>query len=296
MARPGHPSRDGVAVTGAGTDPALIAAAEAALAARPTRRTVLVEHAGRRYIAKRLAERPRRLTQTLFMRWLVKRITGQPLPLRTLALSEAAYSMDFEARRIAALAAAGARVPRLAHRSDGYLLLEHCGTVAAEHLERWTPEEWRTMLPRLAAELGAFHRAGLWHGGAQLKNITLEDGVSTRIDFEENFGEFLPLPVVQTTDLALFLNSVSLAGPIDEAESRRLLPALLAAYFAAHSPEGGNAVRAVLARALPWLRRLSRLARPFRRFSRKGIRRVAILVDVFAGLDTPARPGPPPAA
>lgn len=263
------------------TDPALVSAAEAALAARPAHRTVLVEHGGRRYVAKRLAERPRRLVQTLFMRWLVKRITGQPLPLRTLALSEAASSMDFEARRIEALAAAGARVPRIAHRSKGYLLLEHCGTVVAEHLEGWTAEEWRHELPKLASELGEFHRAGLWHGGAQIKNITLDNGVATRIDFEENFGEFLPLAVTQTADLALFLNSVSLAGPIAEDEARRLLPVLVERYCAAHSADGAAAVRAVIARALPWLRRIARLAAPFRRHSKKGIRRVEILVDVL---------------
>lgn len=260
------------------TDPSLIATAETALAARPQQRTVLVEHAGRRYVAKRLAERPRRLLQTLFMRWLVKRITGQPLPLRTLALAEAANSMNFEARRIDTLAAAGARVPHLAYRCNDYLLLEHCGTVVAEHLEHWPPATWRRELTGLARELGEFHRAGLWHGGAQIKNITLDQGVATRIDFEENFGEFLPLAVTQTADLALFLNSISLAGPIDETEARQLLPQLIQAYQAAH-PESG--IPEVIRRALPWLRRLTALARPWRRFSRKGIRRVEILRDVL---------------
>ena len=264
-------------------DPTLVAAAEAALAARPTQRTVVVEHGGRRYVAKRLAEQSRHLWQTLFMRWLVKSVTGQPLPMRTLALSDAASSMDFEARRIDALAAAGARVPRIAYRCAGFLLLEHCGTVAAEHLEHWTAEQWRSELPRLAAELGEFHRAGLWHGGAQIKNITLDaEGIATRIDFEENFGEFLPLAVTQTVDLTLFLNSISLAGPIDEDESRRLLPRLLERYFATHSDEGGKAVRAVIASALTYLRRIARLAAPLRRYSKKGIRRIEILVDVLS--------------
>lgn len=260
------------------TDRSLIAAAEAALAAKPDRRTVLVVHDGRRYIAKRLAEQPRRLLQTLLTRWLVKRVTGQALPMRTLALAENAHSMDFEARRIDTLAAAGARVPHIAHRASAYLLLEHCGDVAAEHLERWTPEEWRRELPKLASELGEFHRCGLWHGGAQIKNVTLANGVSTRIDFEENFGEFLPLAVTQTVDLVLFLNSISLAGPIDEAESRCLLPQLIEHYLAAYPASG---TREVIARALPWLKGLTAVASPFRRFSRKGIRRVEILRDVW---------------
>ena len=178
--------------------------------------------------------------------------------------------------------AAGVRVPHIALRTGTYLLLEHCGPTAASLLKRWQPEEWRRTLAMLATELGEFHHAGLWHGGAQIKNITLLDGeagpVSTRIDFEENFGDLLPLPATQAADLMLFLNSISLAGPIDESEARRLLPELLDAYFAAH-PDA--AVRQVLERALPSMRRLARLAGPFRRWSRKGIRRIELLVDIL---------------
>ena len=69
-------------------------------------RTLVFEHDGQRYVVKRLADKPRRLMQTLFMRWLVKRVTGSPLPMRTLALSEAASSMAYEANRLKSLAAA----------------------------------------------------------------------------------------------------------------------------------------------------------------------------------------------
>src|SRR5574343_1182094 len=74
----------------------LEAAARAALATHHSRALVF-DHDGRRYGVKKLAAKPRKLIQTLFMRWAVKRVTGQPLPMRTLALSEAAGSMDFEA-------------------------------------------------------------------------------------------------------------------------------------------------------------------------------------------------------
>ncbi|HTJ97543.1 MAG TPA: hypothetical protein VL381_08745 [Rhodocyclaceae bacterium] len=256
----------------------LVAATETALAVQPEQRTVVVQHEGQCYVAKRLAEQPRRLIQTLFMRWLVKRITGQPLPLRTLALSEAAHSMEYEARRLRTLGAAGVAVPEIVYRTPEYLLLEHRGIVVASLLEKWQAAEWRIELLRMATELGAFHAAGHWHGGAQIKNVTLQNGQFTRIDFEENFGEFLPLPVAQATDLILFLNSVSLAGPIDELEARALLPQLIAHYFVAHP----NAdVRAVLLRALPWFKRIAAIVRPFQKQSRKGARRIVILIDVL---------------
>jgi tRNA A-37 threonylcarbamoyl transferase component Bud32 len=257
----------------------LIAAAEAALAAKPNHRTVAIRYQGRRYVAKRLAERPRRLLQVLLMRWLVRRITGQPLPLRTLALSDAAHSMNYEAHRLEVLEASGRRVPHVMYHSNDYILLDHRGPTVASLLEKWPQEIWRHELMRLAHKLGTFHNAGHWHGGAQIKNVTLEDGHFTRIDFEENFGEFLPLPVAQTVDLLLFLNSVSLAGPIDETEARYLLPVLLAEYVSAH-PD--NAVmRETLRRGMPWFRRIAWLGRPFRRFTRKSLRRVEIMIDVL---------------
>lgn len=264
---------------------ALEAAARAALATHHSRALVF-EHDGRRYVVKKLAAKPRRLLQTLFMRWLVKRITGQPLPMRTLALSEAAGSMDFEANRLQALAAAGVRVPTVALVTPEFFVLDYCGTVVATLLEKWTPEVWRTELLRLAGELGDFHRAGQWHGGAQIKNITAADGLYHRIDFEENFGEFLPLAVTQTADLVLFLNSISLAGPIDEGEARRLLPQLIERYFAANpNPE----IRQIIARALPLLGRLAGFAALFQRWSKKGIRRIVILVDMLKTVNQPVR-------
>jgi tRNA A-37 threonylcarbamoyl transferase component Bud32 len=261
-------------------DSQLEAAALAALSTQPGR-TLVFTHEGQRYVIKRLAEKPRKMLQTLFMRWLVKRITGQPLPLRTLALSDAANSMDFEANRLRTLARAGVRVPRVAAQTADFFALEYCGTVAATLLEKWSAETWRTELQKLATELGEFHRAGHWHGGAQIKNITLQDGLSYRIDFEENFGEFLPLTATQTADLLLFLNSISLAGPIVEAEARRLLPELLTCYFTANpDPE----IKKIIARALPLLRSLASFAGLFQRWSKKGIRRVLTLVDVLGGV------------
>jgi tRNA A-37 threonylcarbamoyl transferase component Bud32 len=264
-------------------DAALVAAADAALAAT-SERIAVVEHDGQRYVAKRLADRPRRLSQALFVRWLVKRVTGQALPMRTLLLSGAVSSVDYEARRLEALARAGVRVPRVVYRCERYLLLEHCGANLSSQLEAWPAETWRSELPRLASELGAFHSAGQWHGAAQIKNLTQKGGHTYRIDFEEGFGERVPLAAAQAVDVVLFLNSISLVGGVDEAEARVLLPDLLARYFEAY-PE--PQVRAALVNALPLVAALSRLAAPLRGVKqrgrqRKGIARLVILVDALS--------------
>lgn len=264
-------------------DTALTSAVDAALAAS-TARIVVVEHRGVRYVAKRPAERPRRLSQALVLRWLGKRLIGRTLPMRTMRLSDAASSLDYEARRLASLAQAGVRVPRVVHQEPGYLLMEHCGETFATLLERWPIDLAGAEMEQLAAELGAFHRAGHWHGAAQIKNLTRRDGHTYRIDFEEDFGEFGPLAATQALDLVLFLNSVSLAGPISETEARALLPRLVTAYFAANpDPQ----VRAVLRRGMPWGAALARLAAPFRGLKsggrpRKGAARVVILADALA--------------
>ncbi len=265
-------------------DAALIAATAAALAAS-TERVVAIEHLGVRYVAKRRADRPRRLSQALFLRWLVKRVTGQTLPMRTLLLSHAASSVACEARRLASLAQAGEHVPQVVHQAADYLLMEHCGETLAALLERWPLDTARAEMTRLAAELGVFHRAGHWHGAAQIKNLTRRDGLTFRIDFEEDFGERGPLQAAQALDLVLFLNSVSLAGPIVEAEARLLLPRLVEAYFAANPDPG---VRDVMTRAMPWGTALARLASPFRGLKsngrpRKGAARMVILADALAG-------------
>jgi tRNA A-37 threonylcarbamoyl transferase component Bud32 len=244
----------------------------------------VLTHGGARYVAKRVAARPRGAAQALLVRWLAQRVTGQALPMRTLKLSDASTSVGFEVRRLQALAHAGVRVPRVVHHDEGFLLMEHCGTTVASLLDGWPLETCQRELVTLAAELGTFHRGGQWHGAAQIKNLTKQDGQTWRIDFEENFGELVPLPAAQALDIVLFLNSISLAGPIDDAEAATLLPSLLHAYFDANPDPR---IRAVFTRAQPWARAGSRVAAPFRRLRlrgrrRKGAARIGLLVEALA--------------
>jgi tRNA A-37 threonylcarbamoyl transferase component Bud32 len=275
---------ESLAVTDFGPAPAaLVAVAEAALSTS-SKRILFVEHGGASYVVKCAAHRPRSIGQSLLLRWLVKQIIGYRLPLHTLRLSQASSGVGFEAKRLAALARVGVPVPRVLHQGAGYLLLEHCGTSVATLLHRWTAEVWRRELPRLADQLGAFHRTGQWHGAAQIKNLTRKDGRDYRIDFEEDFGESAPLAVAQAVDLALFLNSISLRARIDEAEARRLLPELLETYFASN-PDWQ--VAQTLVRALPWATALARLAAQLIRLQvwgrrHNGVARLVILVEVLA--------------
>jgi tRNA A-37 threonylcarbamoyl transferase component Bud32 len=277
----------------------LAEAVEQALAAS-TQRTLMLRYAGRSYVIKRTVSRPRNLLQSMVLRWLAKRVTGQVIPLQSLRLSQGARGMSGEALRLAELARCGVRVPRIADQGAGHLVLEDCGPSMAALLLDWDEPVWRRELPQLARDLAAFHRAGHWHGAAQIKNLTRRDGLDFRIDFEEDFGEWLPLAAAQALDLVLFLNSISLRGPIDEVEARVLLPELLDAYLAANpDPQ----VIHMLLRALDWavvpihlatlVLRLRLWGRP-----RNGVDRLRILTAAIAtrlAAQAPSRPSGLPA-
>ncbi|SMB24834.1 conserved protein of unknown function [Sterolibacterium denitrificans] len=116
-----------------------------------------------------------------------------------------------EARRLRQLHGQGVRVPRVFLQTADYLVLEFCGEDLTRRLQTVSPAEKQVLLERVFDELAAFHRGGHWHGGAQVRNLTMSDGRSGqihRIDFEEAAGEALPLALMQAYDLILTLHSV----------------------------------------------------------------------------------------
>ncbi len=258
--------------------------AVAAALAASDQRIVHIEHEGAALIAKRAGQQKRRLPQALVVRWLVKRTTGLLVPLKTVLLANREGALGHEARRLRALAASGVRVPRVVRVTSEYLLLEDCGPCVASLLAGWSAQTRHDELCAEAATLGDFHLAGHWHGAAQVKNLTRRGGHTWRIDFEEDFGEFLPLAAAQATDLVLLVNSVCLRGPIGESETRALLPRMFDAYFAANPDPR---VRQELTRALPMVRRLLRFAGPFKglrmgRRPHRGVARMLLLVDALS--------------
>jgi len=122
-----------------------------------------------------------------------------------------------EAQRLSTLLQAGCRVPEVWWQEQGLLVLEYVGEDLADLIrnEDSTSQLWLT---RAAAnDMATFHARGMWHGGAQIRNITLRDGQLWRIDFEENIGSTLSRPLAQAYDLFQMLASlVSLRKLPDE--------------------------------------------------------------------------------
>lgn len=254
--------------------PELVAAIEVALAARPEERILRLSHEGQSLVVKRASDQ----TRTPWVTWIAARIAGslspQPLPRQSLALSDQGGLIRIEARRLRSLHAAGVKVPRVLAEGAGWLALEAVGDTL-EHARTDRPRrEWDDLLLRAMDDLAAFHRAGHWHGGSQVKNLMLWQGEIYRIDFEEDIGEHLPLAVAQTLDLVLLVNSCLLLDDRGEAAWQAMGEALLERYFAAHPAAD---IRRCLRRAMLWLRAITFLARPWRHKRGRSLRRVFLL-------------------
>lgn len=262
------------AVSAPVSDPQLVALVEAALVAHPQERILRLKHGGRDLVVKRASDQ----TRPAWVTWLAARIAGslspQPLPAHSLALSDQGGLIRIESRRLRTLHAAGVRVPQVLGEGPGWLALEAVGDTLEHAREKFPRPEWDDWLLRAAADLGAFHAAGHWHGGSQAKNLMLWQGALYRIDFEEDLGEHLPLAVAQTLDLVLLINSCLLLDERGEAAWVEMGRAMLERYFQAHA---GLEVRQCLGRAMAWLRLLTFLARPWRQRRGRSLRRIFLL-------------------
>lgn len=166
--------------------------------------TEKISHHGRNYVVKYRRRGYARHVRS----WLVSagcavlfRVFVRPARLR-------AGDIAHEARRLRQLHSQGVRVPRVCLLTEDCLVLDFCGEDLTRRLQAALPDEREILLGRVFDELAAFHRAGHWHGGAQVRNLTLHDGQIHRIDFEEAAGDVLPLALMQAYDLILTLHSV----------------------------------------------------------------------------------------
>jgi tRNA A-37 threonylcarbamoyl transferase component Bud32 len=203
---------------------------------------------------------------------LLRRWLAPGLPFRPVRRDS---TLPVEAQRLAELQRAGCGVPRLIAADRSLLVIEDCGR-NLEHLLQDEPRPQLRLhwLSEAATDLGRFHAAGQWHGGAQVRNLLRrDDGSLARNDFETALDAHFPLPVLQAIDAALFFGSVARFG--DDAPAAEVAPAYL--EFA---PE---ATRAVLRRGVPLLGALAR-SRLLQRFAPKEaarLRGVAAVVPLL---------------
>lgn len=255
----------------------LIDAARHALLASPVR-VIIFQHEGQQYVAK-APGCGRGWLQALLLKAFCRLACGCRIPLKSLRLTDGQARLDFEASRLGRLAAAGEAVPRVLARAPGFMVLEYVGNTLEQSLFPMARAEIISHLMAAIDDLARFHAAGHWHGGSQVKNMTLKNGRLFRIDFEEDLGEYLPLSVAQAYDLVLLVNSSTLLCNLEEYASTALAADMFRRYLAARPDP---ALRATLARALPVLRLACKLFSPLRNRRGRSVKRVFILHDALS--------------
>jgi tRNA A-37 threonylcarbamoyl transferase component Bud32 len=165
--------------------------------------------------------------------WLCWLVLGER-PSTRLLLKK---TLQDEAQRLMFLKEAGSAVPSIWYQAPNVLVLEYVGQDLPYLIRIATPEGRLQLMTTAAQQLAQFHRAGFVHGGAQLRNLMMqEDGKVTRIDFEENIGEALSTPLAQAYDVFQMLSSMAgLRGhQFGPTERQALCQQLLAAYLSAN--------------------------------------------------------------
>jgi tRNA A-37 threonylcarbamoyl transferase component Bud32 len=174
-----------------------------------------------------------KFAKVVVLSWLCWLLMGErPSPQRLLK-----NNLQDEAQRLVRLKDAGSSVPKVWYHAPEVLVLEYVGQDMPYLIRMATPEGRLGLMSRAAQELANFHRAGFVHGGAQLRNLMVsDDGTATRIDFEENIGEALSLPLAQAYDVFQMVSSMAgLRGhEFSLNERQTLCHQLLAGYLGAN--------------------------------------------------------------
>jgi len=186
---------------------------------------------GQRYVIKWAEVKPWARLRS----WLAALVCWIALGERVAPAALRAGNIKDEAERLRLLLEAGRRVPPVYLQEDDGLILGWVGESLDTVLARLNPAEKIVLFTRVLDDLADWHAHGLWHGGAQLRNVTLYQDEIYRIDFEERHGMVLSPAAVRAYDLLLFLgDALSL---LQDAHVMGEGCALLQRYLAQVAPE-----------------------------------------------------------
>ena len=220
-------------------------------------RVFAVTYGGRKLWVK-TAGAPR-LRSAVLMQTAIAWLFGLPIlmPAKT---GSGALGLAAEAAAIRRLGAAGFPVPAVLACTGQWLVLSDAGAALEARLNESieTDARW-TMIAAAGALLTRLHAAGLWHGGAQIRNFSWLDGAPGLLDLEDHDLPGMTLQEKQARDLLLFLYSLirydrNLVPP--------RLPGLAQQMIAQATPEARQHLRR-LRRRMAWLLTLARWLAPY---------------------------------
>ncbi len=112
-----------------------------------------------------------------------------------------------EAARLQALGERGWPVPVVYAVHRDYLVLSDNGVSVHDVLPDLDADARLDLLTRALDFVIGLHARGGWHGGCQVRNLTLMDGEFGVIDFEDDLEGSMSLAAAQARDIVMFLMS-----------------------------------------------------------------------------------------
>lgn len=214
---------------------------------------------GERLWVKTVA-RPR-LRSSLLMQRAIATVFGLPM-LQPARNRGGAQGLADEAAALRELAAAGFPVPPVIACTPDWLVLGDAGESLESMLnslrDRAPDDCWR-LIAAAGLLLSRLHAAGLWHGGAQIRNFSWHGEAPGLLDFEDHQLPGMTLHERQARDLLLFVYSLT---RYDRDAAHPRLPALAASLLQTAAPEVRASIRR-LRRRMAWLLALARWLAPY---------------------------------
>ncbi|MBS4046090.1 MAG: hypothetical protein KG075_07100 [Alphaproteobacteria bacterium] len=201
-----------------------------------------------------------RLRSSVLMQTMIAIAFGLPM-LQPARNRGGAQGLVDEAEALRKLAAAGFPVPPVIACTPDWLVLGDAGEALESKLnslrDRAPDDCWR-LIATAGALLARLHGAGLWHGGAQIRNFSWRNDAPGLLDLEDHQLPGMTLHERQARDLLLFVYSLT---RYDRNATNPRLPALAADLLRQATPEVRTCIRR-LRRRMAWLLALARWLAP----------------------------------
>jgi len=117
----------------------------------------------------------------------------------------------FETSKIEEFQTLNIHTPTVVFKNEEFFALKDCGKNINSYIRKRdiTEEKMYYYLEKTIEELSKIHNSGNYHGGAQARNFTYNNGIVCAIDLEDSFDESIKLETLQFRDLILFLISLT---------------------------------------------------------------------------------------
>lgn len=163
-----------------------------------------IEFENQKYWVKKARQTKPNKIQSLFYKFL-------PFELLMPSLEKSAKeALEHETAKLELFRNNGINVPKVVYKCDEFFILEDVGeTLNTLTRNRAISEEkMYYYVDKLLEELSKIHNNNLFHGGAQTRNFTYQDGKVYAIDLEESFDKSIDIKVLQFRDVLLLLLSL----------------------------------------------------------------------------------------